>query len=299
MVHRDARVGRSVQLHQLHTEAILEVRCELGHGHAPTEPGGIVAVAILCRLLVQHRQGRTHEIEDRGAGCANLVPESRRREPVADSSGRCQQHGGEHRQHSRVDVKHRERAVQHVVAPQLQVVDHQLGLADRVAVRQHTTLRRSGGARREHNHRRIRERVQRWNRRRIVCAQRSVIDHRDARQLSTDVGRGTSHDHTTHVRKILEHAGKIRHELGLDDYRVGTAEVQRVHQRSTAELGVEERRHRAEGAQRQPCDRELGPVWHQDGHKLATLYTEVGEAACKAQRPASSFAERELARREP
>ena len=44
VIHRDAGVGRSVQLHQLHAEALLEVGGELGHGHAPAEPGGIVAV---------------------------------------------------------------------------------------------------------------------------------------------------------------------------------------------------------------------------------------------------------------
>ena len=232
------------------------------------------------------------------APAANLVPESRRREPVADGSGRRQQHRRDDRQHSRVDVEHRERAVQHVVASQFQVVDHQLGLAYGVAVRQHAAFRRPGRARGEQHHRRIGERMKRGDHSRIVRAQRGVIENLDAGQLSGDINGEANHNDVAHMYEIFEHAGEIRHESCVGDHRVGTAEVQCVHQRRTAELGVQQRRHRAERAQRQPRDREVGPVRHQHGHQLATLHTKVGQAAGKTHRPASSFAECQVARRE-
>ena len=44
VVHRDAGVGRAVQLHQLDPEALLEVVSELGHGYTPPQAGRILEV---------------------------------------------------------------------------------------------------------------------------------------------------------------------------------------------------------------------------------------------------------------
>ena len=120
-----------------------------------------------------------------------------------------------------------------------------------------------------------------------------------ARMRRTVLCEGERHNDAAHMHEIFEHAGEIWHESCVGDHRVGSAEVQCVNQRGTAELGVQKRRHSAERAQRQPRDRKIGPVRHQHGHKLAALNTKVGQAVSKTHRPASSVSEREVAHREP
>ena len=125
-----------------------------------------------------------------------------------------------------------------------------------------------------------------------------MIENLHAGQHLGDTSRETDNHHTPKTHEVCENLGKMGHEPCVDDDGFSTAEVQRVHQRWTAELGVQERRHCAERAQRQPRDREVGPVRHQHGHQLAALNTKVGQAMGKTHRPASSFAEGQVARRE-
>ena len=63
----------------------------------------------------------------------------------------CRHHG----QDSGVEVEQRKRAIENVIGTQLEVLDHELCLADRVAVGEDAALGRTGGAGREHHHRRV------------------------------------------------------------------------------------------------------------------------------------------------
>ena len=155
LVDRDADVGRAVELDEREPEARLERGRPVRHGHAPRQPRRVVRVVRRRRALVEHRQRRAHEVEDRRAGAADLVPEAGRREALADGGGRAEHERGHHGEDERVEVEERERAVEDVVRAQLEVLDHQLGLAPRVAVGDHAALRAAGGAGREQQHRQV------------------------------------------------------------------------------------------------------------------------------------------------
>ena len=59
-------------------------------------------------------------------------------------------------------MEQRERGVEDVIGPQVEMLDHQLGLAHRVAVREDAALGRAGRSGREQHHGRVDEDMGRW-----------------------------------------------------------------------------------------------------------------------------------------
>ena len=78
---------------------------------------------------------------------------------------------------------------------------------------------------------------------------------------------------TTTARSRPAALGDDRAERGrqrvVDDDQPGRRQVERVGERRTSQRGVDQRRHRAQPAQRQPGDHEVGAVGQEDGHQLA------------------------------
>ena len=176
-----------------------------------------------------------------------------------------------HGQHGGVDVEERERAVEHVVVAQPEVLDHQLGLAHGVAVRQHATLRRPGRARREQHHRRIGDRVagERGEFRCAADVERAWSTPRTPR--AADPARARRRPRTpAHTGRVLGHRRRWRGTSAASaTTTLATGQVERVRERRTAERRVDQRRHRTEPAQGQPGDDELGAVRQEDRHQLA------------------------------
>ena len=102
---------------------LLEIGGELvGHRHAPREPHRVVEVVGRRLVLVEHRQRRPHEVEHGRAEPPDLGPEARHREPLADRRGGAEHERRADGEHGRVDVEQRERAVEHVVAAEAEVL---------------------------------------------------------------------------------------------------------------------------------------------------------------------------------
>ena len=287
LVDGHAGIGRAVGLDQAEAEALLELGRELRDGHTPGQPDRVILVVGRRRSLVQHRQRGAHEVEDRRTEPAHLGPEARRGEAAADGRRRPEHERRHHRHHAGVEVEERERRVEDVVRAQPEVLDHQLGLAHGVAVGEHAPLRRTGRARGEQDHRGIGDRVGRVWRRRIPEArhargrrERRVVDHLDAgrRQGLRRSVRHADDDRTVEAGALGDDRAERGHQRVVDDDQPGRRQVERVGEGRTSQGGVDQGGHRAQPAQGQPGDHEVGAVGQDDGHQLAARDAQPGQA---------------------
>ncbi len=138
----------------------------------------------------------------------------------------------------------------------------------------------------------------RRDRRSDVGAQPGEVDDLHARHIGMDPGVTTDYDQPTQVLELIGDLGEMVYEVGVGDDGLGTAEVQCMQQRWTTKLGVQQGRDSAQGAQRQPGDREGGAVGHQHRHELAALHTEIGQAVGEPGRASTGLAEGQVTRRE-
>ena len=276
VVDRHAGVGRSVGLDQAHTEALLELGCELGHRHSPRQPGRVVRVVGSRLPLVQHCQRGAHEVKHGGTEASDLVPERRHREPLTDRRRRAEHEGRHDREDRGIEVEQRERGVQDVIGAQLEVLDHQLGLAHRVAVREDAALGRAGRSGGEQHHGRIEDGMGRSLG--IPVGRRRGLERDDIRPASW-VRAATSSPVTTTVRSA-DSSGTTSSRADVSDESTTACarrgRLQGVHESRTPKRGVDQRRHGAQPAQAQPRHHEVGAVRKQHRHELPTTDPQAG-----------------------
>ena len=176
--------------------------------------------------------------------------------------------------------------VEDVVRAQPEVLDHQLGLAHGVAVGQHAPLRRTGRARREQHHRRIGDRVGRA----VAAAPRGPRAHEAASDAwsitSTPPAvrscvrsvRRSDDDRPVEAGAVGDDRAERGHERVVDDDQPGRRQVERVGERRASQRGVDQGGHRAQPAQGEPGDHEVGAVGQEDGHQLAARDAQPGQA---------------------
>ena len=260
--HHATRLGGAIQLHQAAAKALFELRRKCGQRYAPAQAGAVVAVARRGGLLPEHGDGGAHEVEHRGLQRAHLVPVARDAEPLPQRRHAAQQQRGGNGHHRGIEVEHGIRAVQHVVAAQLQPIDEDLRLAQHKAVRNH---RRLGAARGAGGVEQQAQRVERD----LGPGQAGggglhAAQQRVGRIVRAAVGQQQAvtaqHEHAARGLQLALHLRPGCVQRGVHDDQPAFHQVDRAGQCCPAEHRVDGRGHRAQLGQRKPQQGQLDAV---------------------------------------